>query len=112
MIYENSHKRQYKQILKEISENKNLPQNSTLYSFETTKKALKYVFYKNIENFKNNTKIEKNYNNSGIDYKTSFLKSNIIWTDIVFSEDSANHNNLWTSETEAKRQEILKKLEN
>lgn len=112
VIYGNSHKRQYKQILKEISENKNLPQNSTLYSFETTKKALKYVFYKNIENFKNNTKIEENYNNSGIDYKTSFLKSNIIWTDIVFYEDSANHNNLWTSETEAKRQEILKKLEN
>lgn len=111
IIFENALKRQYKYILKEITENKNLPQNSTLYSFETTKKALKYVFYKNIENFKNNPKIEET-NNSAINYKTSFLKSNIIWTDIVFSEDGKKYNDSWIPETEAKRQEILKKLEN
>ncbi len=111
IIFENALKRQYKYILKEITENKNLPQNSTLYSFETTKKALKYVFYKNIENFKNNPKIEET-NNSAINYKTSFLKSNIIWTDIVFSEDGTKYNDSWIPETEAKRQEILKKLEN
>lgn len=111
IIFENALKRQYKYILKEITENKNLPQNSTLYSFETTKKALKYVFYKNIENFKNNPKIEET-NNSAINYKTYFLKSNIIWTDIVFSEDGTKYNDSWIPETEAKRQEILKKLEN
>ena len=111
-IFENALKRQYKYILKEITENKSLKEDSTLYSFETTKKALKYVFYKNIENFKNNPKIEENYNNSRIDYKTSFLKSNIIWTDIVFSEDGTKYNDSWIPETEAKRQEILKKLEN
>ena len=97
--------------MKEITENKSLKEDSTLYSFETTKKALKYVFYKNIENFKNNPKIEET-NNSAINYKTSFLKSNIIWTDIVFSEDGTKYNDSWIPETEAKRQEILKKLEN
>ena len=111
IIFENALKRQYKYILKEITENKSLKEDSTLYSFETTKKALKYVFYKNIENFKNNPKIEET-NNSAINYKTSFLKSNIIWTDIVFSEDGTKYNDSWIPETEAKRQEILKKLEN
>lgn len=104
--FENVFKRQYNYILKEISENKNLKEDSTLYSLETTKKALKHVFYKKIENFKNNQETEF------IDYKTSFLKSNIIWTDIVFYQDGIKYSDLWLSETETKRQEILKKLEN